>query len=50
MPAENSFELLRKIVAGEDPYVVREYRHEDDAFTTQNGAMRVGPGPNGVRR
>jgi hypothetical protein len=35
---------------GEDPYALREYRHEDDAFTTQNGSLRAGPGPNGVRK
>lgn len=35
---------------GEDPYAIREYRHEDDAFTTQNGSMRTGVGPNGVRK
>lgn len=34
---------------GEDPYVVREYRHEDDAFTKQDGSLRTGPGPSGVR-
>lgn len=35
---------------GEDPYANREYRSEDDAFTTQNGSLRGGPGPSGVRR
>lgn len=35
---------------GEDPYAIREYRNEDDAFTTQDGSMRVGPGPSGIRK
>ena len=35
---------------GEDPYDIREYRNEDDAFITQNGSMRIGPGPSGVRK
>jgi hypothetical protein len=35
---------------GEDPYANREYRDEDDAFTTQNGLMRRGVGPNGIRK
>lgn len=34
---------------GEDPYANREYRGEDDAFTTQDGTLRGGPGPGGVR-
>lgn len=34
---------------GEDPYAIREYRHEDDAFTTQDGSMRSGVGPSGKR-
>jgi hypothetical protein len=34
---------------GEDPYALREYRSEDDAFTTQNGTLRKGVGPSGVR-
>jgi hypothetical protein len=34
---------------GEDPYALREYRDEDDAFTTQGGALRDGPGPSGRR-
>ena len=35
---------------GEDPYANREYRAEDDAFTIQDGSLRVGPGPSGVRK
>jgi hypothetical protein len=35
---------------GEDPYANREYRNEDDAFTTQNGSMRFGVGPSEVRK
>lgn len=35
---------------GEDPYALREYRNEDDAFTTQDGSMRTGVGPSGVRK
>lgn len=35
---------------GEDPYANRKYRPEDDAFTTQDGSMRAGPGPSGVRK
>ncbi len=35
---------------GEDPYVIREYRSEDDAFTTQDGSLRSGPGPSSVRK
>jgi hypothetical protein len=34
---------------GEDPYANREYRAEDDALTTQDGSLRAGPGPSGVR-
>jgi hypothetical protein len=34
---------------GEDPYQNREYRNEDDAFTTQDGSMRGGVGPSGIR-
>lgn len=34
---------------GEDPYANREYRNEDDAFTTQDGSMRRGVGPSGIR-
>lgn len=34
---------------GEDPYANREYRDEDDAFTTQDGSMRGGVGPSGAR-
>lgn len=34
---------------GEDPYANREYRSPDDAYTTQDGSMRGGPGPSGVR-
>lgn len=35
---------------GEDPYANREYRNEDDAFTRQDGSMRAGVGPSGIRR
>lgn len=35
---------------GEDPYANREYRNEDDAFTRQDGSMRGGVGPSGVRK
>jgi hypothetical protein len=35
---------------GEDPYANREYRHEDDAFTTQDGSLRRGVGPSGIRK
>jgi hypothetical protein len=34
---------------GEDPYANREYRNEDDAFTTQDGTLRGGVGPSGKR-
>lgn len=34
---------------GEDPYANREYRLEADAFTTQDGSLRDGPGPFGIR-
>jgi hypothetical protein len=34
---------------GEDPYQNREYRNEDDAYTKQDGSLRDGVGPSGVR-